>query len=103
MLQVSGKPALAQPSGWSLGRLRYDGEAVWYDGVMTDTGVPPGGSSGSAVRRRSRGRLRYDGEAVWCDGGMTETGAAEGPQGSMGSRLSAARHLSVVKHMLSVT
>ena len=26
-------------SGMALGHLRYDGEAVWYDGGMTETGV----------------------------------------------------------------
>ena len=28
-----------QGSGMALGHLRYDGEAVWYDGGMTETGV----------------------------------------------------------------
>ena len=28
--------------GTTLGRLRYDGEAVWYDRGMTETGVAEG-------------------------------------------------------------
>ena len=68
----------------ALGRLRYDGEAVWYDGGMMDTGVPLGASSGSALRGWSLGGPRYDGEAVWYDGGMTDIRV---PLGSLGSQL----------------
>ena len=31
-----------QGNGMALGHLRYDGEAVWYDGGMTETGVIEG-------------------------------------------------------------